>query len=372
MTIDLPELQRTKTHTEKLYSAQAVPFKSWFWRIRKRLAKPIPYADDEKHFIVLEMVKDEPQRTVILTDPQERFKLASKKCDRILLIRVALGADTLAIAARPYKLGNGYELDAAFKLLFQVNDTKQLWLAHKDQDPLKALDSAIQECATNFFGDLTSDDLLGQPLDLLETMRQSTNQYGLKRVRQQVEEEAQRIQIAGLKLLSVTAILALSQGLADHLKTLYTQFYAPGNVLEQVQKKRVDHAQRQAVNALLDKDTTFAPHNLRMVILGLDTNLFEQFYTNDWKTAMDAVHKTLDEKYKAYVELQRTGEIKHLQKWSEAANQFAGLKDDALRKWQQVFLDKMLESRKNQEDWKQPSVQEFLRSLINQGASSAR
>ena len=230
----------------------------------------------------------------------------------------------------------------------------------------------MTESTTKFFGNITSIDLLTTPAEMLTAERQPDQQAGQKRVRTQLESEVLKLHLPGLKLLKAEAIFTLSTDLANYLKTLHEGFYATDEPWEQVKKKRRDHAQRQYINGLLDQDTTFAPYNLHEVILALDTALLEEFYTAaDWQRAMAAVHKRLAEKQKAAVDSQRMGEIEHLKQWLQMA-QFAGLKDDAQRRVQQVILDKLLESRKNQEDWKEPSSQEFLRSLINQGSSGPR
>lgn len=370
--MDLNTLQQTVTHREQLYYAMEIPVTSWFRGWLRWTNEPLPTADAEKHYVIMEMVGTEPLRTTILTEATPSFAFGRKVCDKLLLVRITLMPDTYYLSLQPYRLSDGREVEMAWKLSYQATDTKELWCAHKQRDPLLTLQKAVTESTTKFLGNITSIDLLTTPTEMLTAERQPDQQAGQKRVRTQLESEVLKLNIPGLNLLKAEAIFTLSADLVDYLKTLHQGFYATNELWEQVKKKRRDHAQRQYINGLLDQDTSFAPYNLHEVILALDTALLEPFYTaEDWQSAMAAVHKRLAEKQKASIDLQRMGEIEHLKQWLQMA-QLAGLKDDAQRRLQQVILDKMLESRKNQEDRQEPSAQEFLRSLINQGASGAR
>ncbi|MCI5194761.1 MAG: serine protease [Candidatus Electrothrix sp. AW5] len=58
---------------------------------------------------------------------------------------------------------------------------------------------------------------------------------------------------------------------------------------------------RSSVDERIDEDKTFAPYNLRSVIMSLDTGLLENFYCMDWTDAIKKVHEELSIQKKAYL-----------------------------------------------------------------------
>ena len=124
--MDLNTLRRTITHREQLYYAKEVFATSWLRGWLKWPNEPLPTADAEKHYVIMEMVGPEPIRTTILTESMPPFTFGRKVCDKLLVVCITLTPDTYSLTLQSYRLSDGREVEVAWKLSYQAIDTKEL------------------------------------------------------------------------------------------------------------------------------------------------------------------------------------------------------------------------------------------------------
>lgn len=336
-------LKETKTFKSNLISCQEYSFQSK-WGGLVRTLPTVPRADDDRHIVVLEIRGDQPNIRKVLQPPQDAIQLTSKDADKLLFVFIEMRPHEVRIDTPTdgYTLGDGHRIGATFTVTYRVVDAREFWKA--GHDPLAALETAIIDAARSFFLNTTSRYLVTNPSDVKKASEQAVMrapeatrvETAIVSLKGKLEDDIRhRCHIAGFELLSVGAHVQLSSTLQEHLRRTHDRLYGKGGV-----------ADRQEIDFLIDNDPTFHPFSLRTVIMHLDVQLLEDFYTCSWSDAMRRVAEKLAQKKEQYLRDRDEADIARMKRRIDAAQEL-GLDEMDIKDLKEKAARKLLELADN-------------------------
>lgn len=361
------ELRATKTYQSKLISFQEYSFQSKWGGILRSLPA-VPPADNDRHIVVLEIRGGQPSVRQVLQPPDGAIQFTSKDAEKLLLVFVEMRPQRMRIdtPAEGYTLGDGHQISATFDLSYRVVDAGEFWRAGRD--PLATLETAIIDAARSFFLNTTSRFLVTSPSDIKRGAEQAVSRVSETLTRTAIvvlkgdlEDDIQeRCHIAGLKLLSVGAHVRLSDTLRELLRRTHDRIYGEGGA-----------ADRREIDLLIDTDPTFKPYSLRAVIMHLDVQLLENFYTSPWSEAMRRVSAKLAQKKEEYLRGRDEAEITKLERLIAAADEF-GLDEMDIKELKERAGRKLLGLADSGSSAEPLSDAEYLPLFIRSESSTSR
>lgn len=360
-------------------------------------------ATDERAIVVVELHKKASKRTSVLVTPADRVRLRPGDCDHLLFVGVRKDPLVHRIGLKPYYLDSG-KIQVGFHIHYQLQDALQLWKACNALDkvlegsgykerratlwkiplgPRKkvlelnaAADMAIDQAmrtlleerfdryTRKFLQNTTIAYLINNTSDTIQSFQQlSTRSTAYQRLEDELTRESRKIAVDGITILSVDAEIDWSNFEHEVLTRQQAQMPTDNDALKKAIERQNQYTQRQHTNFLLDNDTTFAPYNLRHLIMALNPELLEKFYhAPSWDEAMQAVYAAIDKKKKERLE-EKNNELAHLRKVIEDA-QAVKMRDDELRRLQTLFVDTVIEQRTVRQSLQSASPQALLQELL--------
>lgn len=336
-------------------------------------------ATHERVWVVVELHQNESKRTSALCKPTDRCPLPLWPCDELLFVGLRKDPVDIKLAALPYVLDGG-QICVNFQLRCQLQDAVQLWKASKaienalqsGQLTKDTVNDAIQTFVAErfarytrkFFQNTTIAYLMNSATDMIQSFQQlSTRATAYQRLEDELERGVRKIPVDGLTILAVDAEIDWRNFEHEALTQQQAQIPTDSDVFKKIVERQNQYTQRQHINFLLDSDTTFAPYNLRHLIMALEPKLLEEFYTApSWDEAMQAVYGAIAEKKKERL-AEKDKELARLRKAIEDA-QAVKMRDDELRRLQTLFVDTVIEQRATRQSLQSTSSQVLLQELL--------
>ncbi len=344
-------LEKTKTYKEGLISYQEYSFESKAFGLFRYLPST-PYADDDRHVVVLEIRGEQPNVFKVLKEPKRSIDLTTKDVGRFLFIFIEMRPHTLKIEAPGdgYSLGDGHRFNSTLTITYQVADAEEFWKGGRDQ--LAEFEMTVTDVAKNFFLNRTSSYLVNNPSELKQSLEQHIQETGIKILKNNLEKSIWgECKIAGIRLVKVNADIYLSDSLREHLQRMHNRLYGEGGAVE-----------RKNIDQLIDYDTTFDPYGLRAVIMALDIRLLENFYSMKWSDAMRLVTERLAEKKEEYRRTVEDAEISRMRKIIATAQE-VGLDEIDVKDLKAKLADKLM-ALADRDNSQAPSDSEYLKLTI--------
>lgn len=345
-------IKETKTYQAGLISFQEYSFRERVLGLIKTLPS-VPRADDDRQIVVMEIKGDQPNILTVLKDPAHSIQPTTKDVDKLLFVFVEMRPHTLNIAEGPdgYRLSDGHQINAQFNITYQVEDAKLFWKGHKDQ--LLEFERAILNAAKRFFLNTSSDLFIGFPADSTESLENHIKKAEIGAVKHLLEDDiSQNCTIAGIQIQKVIADVHIGQSLYEYLERNHKKLYGKAGV-----------ADRYKMDQIIDNDKTFAPHSLRSVINALDMRLLENFYMEDWNSAMCKVTERLAEKKEEFMKSIEEKELDRMEKLISTAERL-GLDDEDKEQLRFKAAQSLLSMADNKANPHTISDQDYIATIV--------
>jgi len=357
-------LKETRTYKSGLIELQEYSIETKLWGLQRKLPK-VPHADYNRHVIVMEVIGEQPNLYTILTDPKHFLDLTTKHADNLLFIFVEMRPRglTVRMPESGYQLGDGHTIQMNMGVSYKIIDVEAFWRGSRD--PIENLEGSIINSSKNFFLGKFSNDLISSPGVLKQSLEQHVeNSAGIIGVKNDLEKNVKNVHgVPGLQVMGVTADIKLSDSLQQHLNRLHERIFTPGGVLD-----------RQKIDQLIDKDTTYSPYSLRDVVRRIDMRLLENFYIKSWPEAMQLVAEKVTELKTEYQAAELEQDKKELARYKTLLNEASemGLEEEDKLDLKAKVAEKMHKLLENETSAKPMTDTQFIDSIVGSSVNTKR
>lgn len=310
------ELEKTKTYRDGLIAFREYKIETK-WAGLRTVFPELPCADSENHIVVMDFKGGRHNIFSVLTKKEYGINLNTNNLSHFLFIFVKIKPRNLHISSpqKGYQLGDGHRVDAIVNIVYRIEDVESFWMV--SDDPLATLEFSIIDEVKNYFLGITSEYLIRRPSESKNDLERHIYEHKvadseIKRIKIKLEDQIKdkyHSNNSGVKIESIYAEIQLSETLSEHLNRLHDRIYSKNGILEKSYSLQGESLQRKQIDQQIDNDTTFAPYNLRNIIMVLDTGLLENFYNISWSLAMQKVHDELKRQKNSYLSDQRRAKI---------------------------------------------------------------
>jgi len=365
----IERLSATKTFRDRLIAIQEYNYTTRF--IMFPVPPQLPKADLDKHHIVLKITGGQPHIMGVITDRGSTYEPSSQDNGNLLFVTVQMKPQLMKIVSPTggYQFGDGHHIDTEFRIRYRVEDAKLLW--HASDDPLAEFQLKVIDRAKEYFLSIKSNLLISSSSELKQMLQQQLQDSELKLVKDNVQVSVKKIHVDGIELLDVNADMQLSQELRKHLQGIHQSIYGTGGLLDIVNRRKINNADRKQIDEMIDQDTTFPGYSLRQIIFEVDSELLENFYTESWTTAMRKVHTGIAKKKQEVMRKQDELEMERLEQYLQRAIRLnlGKMEIDQIRS---TIAEKFLAMMNAEQDPQSYSNERFFTVLIGPSSNSQR
>ncbi|MEZ4614890.1 MAG: hypothetical protein R2867_05150 [Caldilineaceae bacterium] len=231
-----------------------------------------------------------PDLKRVLSAPAETAMLTSRDVDKVVLLYLSKTPRQFQhrSPSNTYQLADRSQIVANIKLNVKVTDAKLFW--ESSEDPIYAVEQKVYLEVKAFFQRLSKSNFITrQNAPNYRTIRLGPP-FNVTNIAPRLEEEINRLSINGLLVVcdQITIQPSTSQ---------------------------------EWIDLLIENDFTFYPYNLRRVIEMIDSELYQAFYTNDYGSALEAVHAKITEQ-REQAQQQTAPNIQNLQTYDQIAQKY--------------------------------------------------
>ena len=284
----ISSLKETRAYRDGLIGFQVYEFQTVLFFMKKLPA--VPQADANRHILVLEIIGNHPHVRAVLDRPGLTIDTNTSDTEKLMFVFVEMCAHKLSVSSPlgGYRLSDGYTLDVAFDVTYQVVDVEKFWRGNTD--PLSELETAVVNAATNFFLKATSSSLVDFPGDAKLLIEKHID-ASIVKTKENLEDSVKRSSIPGVEVVQVVAYIDIGDRLREFFDRIVDRNISAGGIYEQ---KKVDE--------MIMNDKTYYPFDLRRVIREVDVSLLGVFYNKSWSEAMAQLAQRISESKAKYIE----------------------------------------------------------------------
>lgn len=326
---------------------------------------PLPVPDQNTHYLLIKVMGGQPTFMGVMTDEKHTYQPTSKDNGHLVFIAVDMKQRKLKVSnsTEGFLLQDGNEIYANIEVKYRIDEVEKFWGIA--DEPLDVFTSQIVNAAADFFLNINSIDLIKNSYDVKQELEYAIQSNDLKLTKNSLERDIKNINLEGIKIGDVHAAIRLSQELKDYVRRQHGKLFSEDGKMDKARTRELDLTERQHIDDLINKDTTFGQWGLRQIIAELNFELLDNFYTEDWNTAMRRVFQAVEAKKQELLKSQQDARIERLTMRMQQAKEL-GLGADDMEAIRLKLTDQFLVQIDKDDDDTEvlPSNEELFKKII--------
>jgi hypothetical protein len=313
-----------------------------------RTLSTLPQANGDRHIVVVKMSGEQPSELICLPEDRQSIEPSMRDVGKLIFVFLSVKSQQLKLASPfgGYRLADGQEVKVDLELTVQVTSAKDFWLAAKD--PVALLESMVIGETQSYFLQVDSRNLIDKPL----TDEQQGVEFSMHTIVQRLETKICGVSLSGIQIKRAFAQITFSDQLKAFLRRQLDNLFNPAGLLD-----------RKHVDERIETAHLFDAFKLKDVIMALDPQLLDNFYSMPYGNAMSVVYEKLASAKAKFVDGQQNDKIAKLEQAIETAMRIS-LDETPIGNLKEKLAEELYKVVDDLKQTEVPSYEEFIHSQL--------